>query len=646
MRPKLFIILLFLFGYCHIGEAQILKKLKKKVNEISQKAVGEIEKIEKVPCLISDKDCIEKAEQEGKEVVLTGNDNQTTSSGIPSNTSSNHAGVFNEKNIYSSSTNHSSYKTANKDFKISENGMHIAHVDFEGSRKVIKINGKAEPLADDVFFDFFEFSPSGKRYAYLAQFESECHVVIDGKKGQKVQCPARGTGYYRFRGKPMFYFTEDDSKLAYVHPKSNNLGINYNGNNLPGSISLSTTAQNKDPILVRGNKIFFTLYEDDLTTLFINGGRQASHNDLTYLEVSNDGKHYAYTARDFNAEQELKIVIDGKEFPKSNPNYTLFNMDRNSGMVSYINNKVLMVNGKPISKEMDRNTSAKVIFSKNGRSHALIYENRNIRQSRIQFNGKEMPPFEDIKEISFTNDGNSLVYIAGNGGKYFVIENEKEIGPFDSAQDLIFSEEGNSYAFKGRKDRGEIFNWYVNGKKISPAKGTIVFSKDGSRYAFVSSGDGNYNSPDAWVIDGKKFTGRLSAFRPDGDADRAYQNFIFNPVNNKLAYIIRENYDKGLWRSVVLYDDKVLTGVDRGTTFLKPVFSDNGENIAILMGQPQSSKPYSWKVYLNLKPGPIVGQPTSPSRNQHFDYSNFLDNKNFRTIGLEGETLEVYTVSY
>lgn len=257
-----------------------------------------------------------------------------------------------------------------------------------------------------------------------------------------------------------------------------------------------------------------------------------------------------------------------------------------------------------------------------------------------------MPPFEDIKEIAFTSDGNSLVYIGSNGGKHFVIENEKEIGPFDSAQDLIFSEEGNSYAFKGRTERGGRFFWYVNGKKIAPAQGPIIFSKDGSRYAFESVAEGTYHSSDAWVIDGEMFTGNLSAFRMEGNKNQISKTFIFNPVNNKLAYIIKDNYDQGLWRDVVIYENKKLNGIDRSTFFLKPIFSDNGENFGLLMGNSVSSQWPLMKVYLNMKPGPVVGQPRPKSGHHSFEFADFIDKKTFRTIELEGEELHVYTISF
>lgn len=656
-RKALFILALSIgFGIPSV-QGQILKKLKEKVNEVSKKVNKEIENVEKVPCLIADKDCIEKAEKEGKEVIYTGQNNGSSNSEIPSSTGNKEMIGIDQSNSFSNGTKHDVYKAVSKNFKVSENGVSVAHLDFEGSRKVIKINGKPEPIADNVYFDFFRFSPSGQRYAYIAQFGSECSVILDGKKVKTVVCPAMGGGFLKYRGKPLFYFSEDDSSLAYFYPNTssqssssyNDHTVYYNGKKVPGRLNDFGRRHRRttDPIIVKGENIYFVLTENNNATLYINGKAQTSYGQISNLEVSNNGKHYTYVAN-LNDDENRKLVINGTEWPLDNASTPPFSMDLNSGLVSYMHNNKLLKNGQPISDlELDNQYySVDVLFSRDGKRLALLSKNLRSRQERIYLDGKAMPPFEDITDISFTADGKSLVYLARNGGKYFVMVNNNEIGPFDHVSDLVFSENGSSYAFKVRVSEDNKTYWYVNSKKIGPANGPLIFSKDGSRYVFPSSGDGSYESPDAWVIDGKRYTGKLSAFRAAGNTDRAYPNFIFNPANNKLAYLIKENYDQGLWRDVVIYDNKELPGIDRSTTFLKPIFSNNGEKMAILMGQRQSSEPYLWKVYLNFKPGPVVGQPTSPGQNQHFEFTNFLDNKTFRTIGLEDEELHVYTISF
>ena len=658
MKRKGFYILILFIGYSPIAEGQILKKLGKKISEVSQEIGEEIKILEQVNCLFTDKDCINKAKKEGKKVIIVGKDNNPS----PQSTPTTSAGkdnygyaVHDEHNSFSSASRHEEYETVNKAFKWSQDGSSIAQLSFEGSRMIVMINGKSGPVADNIFFESLIFSPSGKRHAYLAQFGQDCKVVVDGKIERQLHCPSRSLN---LRNISLFHFTEDDTSLL-IHNKSKG---NYGASDL--TIDGKAFEVVFDPVIVRGNGIYFILKNNDGYSHYVNGKLGPTYLNIKGLAVTFDGKHYSYMAqkKENNGGVGYVVVTDGKESPLYKRIESL-SMDLRNGKVIYrtdintvIDDKSIVSKGylKTVNPIMrygmpkymlnslkNQPMDAQAIFSKDGQRNAYVTGSVDNKMETLWVDGKAMSPFEEIIAQSFTGDGKGFIYVGKTRNKYFVVVEGTEFGPFDYFENLVVSEEGNAYAFIARKS-GEINHWYVNGKKIAPAQSSsqvgsrLVFSLDGSRYAFRAQGERNEHS---FVIDGEIHNDMLSGFR---DPEKEWPPFIFNPTTNKLAYVIKESYEEGKYREVLIYGKDKLAGIDNKSYFGFPTFSNDGKHFAVLMGQQQYGKPTQWKFFIDLKPGPLIGQPTSGKP----EFASFVSPNIFRSIGLIGDKLDVHTVSF
>lgn len=648
MKSKVHYILIFLFlGYSPIAKGQVLKKLGKKISEVSKEISKEIETIEQVTCLFSDRDCINRAKSEGKKVILKGPGNSPGSSNTQTTSVGNQGfAVHDESNSFNSGTSNETYEILNREIKLSSNGTSIANLTLQGSRKVVKVNGIAGPVADNIFFESFVFSPSGKRHAYLGQFGQDCNVIVDGKMGEQITCPDRYGN--NFNNNPMFYFTEDDATMLVSLGKTNlqMKDILINEKKIEGVFN---------PLIIRGNDIFFVKKNNEGYSVYHNGKIGPEYSNIKGLVVSYDGKNYAYVAHNKGGQI---VVINGKETHAYKQIYDL-NMDLRNGKVIYRTDINTVIDGKVI--DFSRGTyfksvspaartglpayminafknspmNSNVIFNPVGDTYAYVVTGSASRMETVFINGKSLPSFENIDYLSFTGDGKKLIFIGRNSNKYFLVVEGKEFGPFDYVANFIVSEKGNSYAFQARNGN-EKNHWYVNGEKIAQAAGDkLFFSPDGSRYAFVS-GTGHQT---AYVIDGMEYEGSISGF---WNSNLETPPFNFNPITNELAYIIRESYDGGKFRDVLIYGDNKLTGNDHRTNFSYPSFSADGKHFAVLMGQRQYGAPTQWKLFLDLKPGPLIGQQTSSKP----EFSSFLDNKTYKTIGIMDGQLDVFTVSF
>lgn len=503
------------------ADAQLFKKLKKELEKHKDEAKELLD--EAIKCVATDMACINRAQQDGKEVVLTEEDGT-----VMKDEQGNPVKASDRKNAYAGNTTVDRLGTLSDrepQYAFSPDGRHVALVTLQGSRQVVKVDGKADPVFDQVLFNTFVFSYSGNRYAYVARRGGQCVVVVDGKESDTISCGQKNVKFatlpkQRERYGDVFQFSSSGKTLVYYKEIDQN-SYSVIINNSTGPVLSSSYSGYK--IYIRGEKVFYIDYSS--AKLYINNQPTPDRVKMVGLSgrplrISNDGKNYAYITMNNIAWENNSRVVGAKEWVVKNgeagPKYSTVNhleMDEHTGTVFYEatlnetwapdpNNpdykqpvRVFVIGDtsykfseagavQPLdvstSVEMDNRSSymtrrSHVVMSPDGSRRAFVTAPLNTgglgmsEMSSVTVrhdDGKQSYHYQEIGSIAFTSDSKTLLFTAVNGGKKFVVVNEKEIGPFDKVSRPIVGKSGGNYAFVAGSNQS--LHFYLNGEPVGP----------------------------------------------------------------------------------------------------------------------------------------------------------------------------------
>jgi hypothetical protein len=408
-------------------------------------------------------------------------------------------------------------------YSISLKGQHIAAVVSRENQKVMVHDGVDGPPMDEIL-NIPEgggakilWSADGSRYLYLGGVGEEWVVVVDGKEAARApRSPEQAKGGMT----PVIrlQFTPGNKHWYMVLLQAGPNRSNY---------QLVIDGKESGPI---------------------------SHED-PQIAWSNDGERHAYiqTIRNNATQPDLALIVDGKralyqagglQFTadglhllskrRVGPNFTLIEA---------------LSDGQPLMRGEDvnlfvapRGSGFLGIVSppieKDGRASYLTVDSQRVQGSEcadhgghalfmsadakhyaarcrtwVMVDGKKGADYADgVSDVQFTADGRA-VYQGSRNGRYFVVTGDQEsegysyiLSFLERARQTILNQsprsfvvEGNSVGFIGRKETasGEM-SVVVNDKSYpAVAPSQIVFSPDGSRFAFLSG------RPDVFVsVDG------------------------------------------------------------------------------------------------------------------------------------------------
>lgn len=679
-------------GTAFSGNSQILKKLKKKVEEVSQEVVKELEG-EKVG----------KKSGNDEENVPSKNTPQIEAENKPEITTEvrSTANTFSKSTII---RDFGKIEERSGNYLISPDAQHAAIPGLVGSRQVIIVNGEQGPVFDEVFFDSFVFSPSGGRYGYVARRGDKCFIVVDGEERETVNCELlnnysnKNRFFFSSDGTGLAYILPVEVDREKYRVKA--YRVNINGKN--GPVLINNNRQFE--ILSKGGKFFYagvTLEDysnqEGNLRLYINNKPGKSYWQISGLVVRDDGSEYAYVASVYDSLQRDPtqiLVHNGKEIIESKSIGPLL-MNVKSGTLIYQKAQPPQKNSNQAKQELvigDKkydltdmgylesprfNNISKgwfkkpslnfvmegivnwnyfrpsylVTMSEDGKHHAFLTRkkgygsvSKNIYQ--VWYNGKPGLEYEKIHDLRLTRDGQKLIYVGVSNRKSFVIVNEKEFGPFDRFLHLEISEYGNSWAFLAQRDGKS--EWYVNGNSIGIGgdSESFTFSPDGSRYAF--SGKDDSREPFV-VVDGKVRKQALYQFAQirdlksnSGQLPHKPSLFVFSRDSKRLMYPIISKVDHQYKKRELVVDNETYSHEDFSSLYGFPTFSNNSKDFAYLYPIRRSGEPVLWKLYINNKPGPEIGQhlPANP-------YAvSFINSNTVSVLGFNGDVLNKYEVKF
>lgn len=561
-------------------------------------------------------------------------------------------------------------------FTFSPTGGRYAYVGRKGDECIVVLDGKE---MGDIYCDQREVKTSPIRKANLFQFSRDGKKMAYRKEVVKKHDSRGGWGRgYRSVGHAVVIDGETGPTIDMGYRPR----LLVRGNNV---FYAGSPSQKQEKQLRRARQP--QRRESPSARVYVNHEPGPEYHAVKGLIASDDGKHYAYIAT--SRDMTERVVINGAPGPSYAEIQRLF-MDVRSGSVFYeaamdtpgsesrtttgqrrengyiIQDQVYLASESgflvtpqlssrarrgwrgegltvmdALSHEDDTNLptpSIHVTISPDGERHAFVAQTSTSRTQgaqRVWVDGKASLDYEEITEVQFTGDSKHLIFIAHTGNKAFVVVDGTELGPFDRARNLQVSEAGGAYAFIAEDNRD--IRWYVNGKPVGIAGNPkeFEFSPDGTRYAYGTSEGGV-------VIDGEQRSEDLEEFSGPRE-DESYRlppSFVFSPKENRLAYVV--NYSGQTTKDVLVLDGEKTVPEKYNTTFGFPAFSPDDKHFAYLQSTWRSGELPLWRLYINGKPGPVVGERL-PSNSSAV---SFIDNNTIRVVGFMEDEIIKHTVSF
>jgi hypothetical protein len=617
MKRNVIILLLLLLGVIAQGDAQILEKIAKKVaEEVMREVVADPK-----PTV-------------GNPNVPTGNGKEKQEPGKPIVTPKT-VEVSDGESSFKSRTKRESFGPLGDFFVLSPDGLHIATSGFEGSRQLMYVNGKPDPVFDGLHSGFFQFSKENGHYAYIGKRGGECIMVVDGKEVDKLSCRDL------FTTTETFLFSDDGKIWGYGKGrKGSSAGV------LNGMISADLSSIDQKSFKIKGKHFYYTgspLDNSGKSYLFKDNKPEFENSIKKGLfHISNDGEVFAYLSQDPETRED-RVIINGKVILAGS--LIFMSMDEASGAVFcseagtgngakkvFWNNNIYDF---PPETGLPDGAKSGVAVSSDGKQFAIFSYGEGGR--RVWLNGKPSPYYKGVSVIDFVD--NQLIYVAQSGGKEFVVFKGNELGPYGFVKDFQVSKDKGGYTYVVPHE--QVGHRYVNGENFGNLGDVrnFTFSPDGSRNAAIVWGE------KALVIDGKRVSFpdfievRKFDVVPPGSSP-----FIFSPQGNRLAFNYLRIVDRIKREAVLRVDDKELSVKDVYGTYAQPKFSPDGKHFAVLMKiEPEPDK-YFWKLYIDMNPGPIVGEAGDVYEHSQKTAISFINNTSLQVIGVLNNEIVAHTI--
>jgi len=500
-------------------------------------------------------------------------------------------------------------------YVVSPDGGHYAAFAMHGSRELIIIDGVEGPEFDHAGHAYtvgaidVVFTKDGKHSAYVGQSGDSLMVVMDGKQRATVEQLPKGAGMGELQGVGTtlnYPPTVSNQAMNMRHPIllspsgahyaciATDPGKPWSHMVLDGVRGPDMMAIDQDQVaFVNEQLVYVATTPDRKRHVVVNDKPGPEYDEVRFLRVTDDAKHYAFAAQQNGA---YMVVVDGK--PGTPRHFLTFMQDlvfSSNARTAYMaqlpaggpvehNEPVLFVDDHEVAKDvrpftgldrMGNPLSAYVVFSPDGSKYAYAKVIPGGVAAVVE--GKVGRAYDGIGIIQFSQDSKHD-YFVGQRGQYFVVADGKEMTGVNRMENFIFSNDGMHFAYLAYMQDG---NHVVVDGKESPRYynfigHSLAFSPDSKHYIYAACPqimkcevvrDGS-----AITVPGvSEFSART--LRPV----YMFPPVFFSPDSNQVAY----SYSKSDGTSQSVY---VINGqeVVHGTTFEFPSFSPDSKHFVVM----------------------------------------------------------------
>lgn len=385
--------------------------------------------------------------------------------------------------------------------------------DFAGTVAVVVLDGKEGQPCTAVLEA--KFSPDGRRFAYVAQADNYCVLVVDG--ATVLKCPGDPRRDYAPLGG--LEFSPDGRRLAYHL-------VEFADGKRRDRVVVDGTAGEPFDFLVRagGARLIFEspdvlhylalkyspdersadllLVSERLTPTRIASARGLGRLDFTTdainsFIVSPDGRRAAWLRR---SAKGWHLVVDGRpgdEWDDISAKSLTFSPDsRCVAAIARRGDKFCVVAEGTAHKAYDEVVLGSLLFGPDGRR--LAYVARDRQTFFAVLDGQESRGYTYVKELTFSPDGRRFGYVARLEAREVVVVDDREVGMHDQASHLRFTPDSAHCSYVAREGpRGELVvigdrKWRVDDAVLRAGPTAIFFGPDrkwhclGIRYSLAT----------------------------------------------------------------------------------------------------------------------------------------------------------------
>lgn len=485
-------------------------------------------------------------------------------------------------------------------YVLSQRGLHVAVAGMSGSRMKVTVDGVEGPVVDQILMPNGQpfaaantvgvsepgeiglpvlFSPEGDHYAYAARMGNDAVIFFDGKE------IARGPFNASVLNFGPMCFSPGGKHFSFI--------------------LTNTTGGVKRQFFMDGKPLPIMPQQNPPAVLF-----------------SPDDSHYAYYGQNEERTKSF-LVLDGKDagYMGDEPQFTADNRLLTMGRVD--NKAVLQIDGKPsnhgegVLKFLASKPGNKIITfharpNPGGQLHYLVVDGKKVDETEC---------VNMITKVVFSPDGKRyMARCVGQGQMWMVIDGKKELTYNGIGDDFGFSADSTKYAYLASSPISSFF--VVDGKESEVGKmgAKPIFSPKGARVAYVTGenrlmmtvnvddkASGNVRDVATVVFspDGSRYAYQYNTMQSASlNVDGAEQpgliagSFMFSPDSKHVLVSGQRPAD----RQNGLFLDGQLIYRQTGR-FFRQVFSENGKHF--YWGTVQTGQPVLSAVYVN---GKLVGK--------------------------------------
>jgi len=373
---------------------------------------------------------------------------------------------------------------------------------------------------------------------------------------------------------PEIHFSELGGGVAYKEEKDGFFRVVHNGKagklyNAVENIVLSPN----------GKRIAYTARLDEKWIVVVDDKEGSKYEDVGVPRFSPDSNHFVYNA---TIGKKARLIVDEQASATISSSWDeLFSGD-SSKVISIQNSETDDIRHRVVITDLALKNQRSVelragpfVYNKDkNRIAAIAVENGKKRVVHFGIDNPEAVSegalYDDILYPIFGPDGVSVAYVGARDGKRYLVLNEKEqlLPDADLPNPPAIRHDGKSAGIILATSEGYFLYEAFAGegflKKKYQKAGQLVYSKEGSRYAFLAR-RGNLVFT---VVDGKEGPSFDMIVMP-----------MFSPDGNFLVYRARKNGK----RFVVVADPKSGKTIRRHPAYeqvFEPAFTTDGKSVA------------------------------------------------------------------
>jgi hypothetical protein len=381
----------------------------------------------------------------------------------------------------------------------------------EDSTQVAVVDGVESAPYDAISTQGVVFSPDGKRYGFSASSAEKYLVVLDGEEGPLFDSIA--SLRFTLGGRALYVARRDGKWFAVIDGVPYGPYDELQSLGKPGLSGGTAPSIEAFEVSADGSRVGFIAKRGEGWIVVVDGKEHGPYERCVGLSISPEGSRVAFLA---SRGDGWFMVVDGEELSGQTLESLSFSPDgKRLGTVARRGEKRFAIIDGVEGKEYDRIDEPGVRFSSDGAHTAYVAELDG--EKLVVVDGVEGPRFKRMGKTPLTwiPNGSRPFYSIAKGNRLEALVFGDVEGPtVRSYRSLVFSPDGSRYAYVAEKDTDR---WvvvldgveYGPGGKLEPgstraypkvAKGPPTFSPDGKRAAWVAVVDGGY----VVVVDGKE----------------------------------------------------------------------------------------------------------------------------------------------